>query len=157
MLRLAAYQDDTRDRDRVANYPLKDATFTATPQMALTIAIGNTDRLPVMVLEDEELVGFLVLIKGDDVKEVGADPDVAILIRSVSVAENQRGKGYASRALQMLPEFVRRHFTFATTLVLSVDHGNLPAQKLYEKVGYVDTGRRGYGTYGEQYVLEQLI
>jgi len=157
MLTLVAYQDTQQERDRIASYPLSDPTFTATPQTALAIAIGNPDRLPVMILADTELVGFLVLIKNEDVREVGADPATAVLIRSLSISETQRGQGFATQALQLLPAFVRHNFPAATTLTLSVDHGNLPAQKLYEKVGYTDTGRRRFGTYGEQYVLTQNL
>lgn len=157
MLTLAVYQDTQQDRDRIATYPLSDPTFTATPQMALTIAIGNPDRLPLMILEDNELVGFLVLIKSEDVREVGADPATAILIRSLSISETQRGRGVATEVLQRLPEFVRQRFPAATTLVLAVDHGNFPAQKLYEKAGYTDTGRRRFGPYGKQYILTQTV
>lgn len=157
MLTLKIYQNTQQDRDRIATYPLSDPTFTATPQQALAIVLDDVNRMPVMVLADTELVGFLVLIKNKDVQEVGADPATAILIRSLSIAETQRGRGFATQALQLLPDFVRRHFPTAKTLTLSVDHGNLTAQKLYEKVGYVDTGRRRYGPYGEQQVLCQKL
>ena len=109
--------------------------------------------LPLMVLADDEMVGFFVLIRNEDVQEVGADPATAILIRSLSIAENHRGQGFARQILQELPQFVREHFQRATSLTLSVAHGNLPAQELYEKAGYKDTGRR----YGEQFVLSQEL
>ncbi|WP_204120599.1 MULTISPECIES: GNAT family N-acetyltransferase [Levilactobacillus] len=157
MLKLEIYQNNQEDRDRIANYQLADATFTATPQQALAIALDNPDRFPLMVLADDEMVGFFVLIRNEDVQEVGADPATAILIRSLSIAENHRGQGFARRMLQALPQFVQDHFPSATSLTLSVDHGNLPAQKLYEKAGYEDTGRRRYGQYGEQFVLSQEL
>lgn len=157
MLTLVNYQDNREDRARVAAYPLEDPTFTATPQQALAIARDDDRRLPLMVLNATEMVGFLVLITGADVQEVGANPATAVLIRSLSIAETQRGRGFAATALTLLPAFVRQRYPAATELTLAVDHGNLPAQKLYAKVGYVDTGRRGYGTYGEQIILTQAL
>lgn len=157
MITLVNYQDTPEDRARVAAYPLHDATFTATPQQALAIALTDDRRLPIMILNETEMVGFLVLITGADVQEVGADPATAVLIRSLSVAETARGRGVATQALTQLPTFVRQVLPTATTLTLAVDHGNFPAQKLYTKVGYVDTGQRRFGPYGKQYILTQAV
>ncbi|WP_125573800.1 GNAT family N-acetyltransferase [Levilactobacillus huananensis] len=156
-MKLEIYQDTPHDRDLIARYPLKDPTFTATPQQALAIAMGDPERLPILVIAGSEMVGFFVLTKHDDVREVGANPATALLIRSLSVSETQRGKGIATQMLEQLPAFVREHFPFATTITLAVEAANVPAQKLYDKVGFVDTSRRRFGQYGEQYILEKTL
>jgi len=156
-MKLEIYQDTQRDRECIAQYPLKDPTFTATPQQALAIALGDPERMPILVMVGSEMVGFFVLTRNEDVREVGADPATAILIRSLSVSETQRGKGIATQTLQQLPAFAREHFPLATTLNLAVEAENVPAQKLYDKVGFVDTGRRRFGQYGEQYILTKAL
>ncbi|WP_203641580.1 GNAT family N-acetyltransferase [Levilactobacillus andaensis] len=156
-MKLEIYQDTQRDRECIAQYPLKDPTFTATPRQALAIALGDPERMPILVMVGSEMVGFFVLTRNEDVREVGADPATAILIRSLSVSETQRGKGIATQMLQQLPAFAREHFPLATTLNLAVEAENVPAQKLYDKVGFVDTGRRRFGQYGEQYILTKAL
>ena len=153
MMKLEFYRDNVVNVQRIASYQLTDPSFTATPQQALAQAANDPNRLPVLALQDDELVGFFVLVKNAGVNEVGADSQTAILIRSLSVSEAHRHQGIATQMMTALPDFVRREFPNATELTLSVDHGNAAAQKLYAKLHYVDTGRRRYGRYGEQYVL----
>ena len=154
MLKLAFYQDNETDRARIASYQLSsNPEFTATPEQALAQAKDDADRHPVLILEDGKMVGFFVLVTGTGVDEVHADRQKAVLIRSLSVAENARGRGVATRAFKMLPEFVHEQWPAVRELTLSVDHGNSVAQGLYKKLGYTDTGKRGFGRYGTQYVL----
>ncbi|MGX6427850.1 GNAT family N-acetyltransferase [Levilactobacillus yonginensis] len=153
MLTLKCYQNVPADNALLTTYQLSDPTYTATPEQALAIANTTPDRLPVMALNGNQLVGFLVLIKGADVQEVGADPATAVLVRSFSISETHRGQGFATQMLEQLPTLVRTQLPFAREIVLSVDHGNHPAQGLYHKVGFTDTGRREFGQYGEQFVL----
>lgn len=153
MVTLHFYQDTDTDNQRIAHYQLTNPSFTATPQQALAQASTDPDRLPVLALQDNELVGFFVLVKSAGVNEVGADPRTAILIRSLSVSEAHRHQGVATQMMTVLPDFVRQAFPEVKELTLSVDHGNVAAQKLYAKLNYLDTGRRRYGRYGEQYVL----
>ena len=44
-------------------------------------------------------------------------------------------------------------FPTCNEVVLAVNHKNVPAQRLYERVGFQDTGRRRMGPIGEQWVM----
>lgn len=56
-----------------------------------------------------------------------------------------------------LPLFVRKEFEHCDEVVLVVNHKNIPAQQLYLKVGFVDTGERRMGPIGEQIVMSLSI
>lgn len=51
-----------------------------------------------------------------------------------------------------MPAFVHQEFPESDEIVLAVNHKNIPAQKLYKKVGFEDTGRRKVGEMGEQFI-----
>lgn len=157
MVTLQFYTDISDDKQQIGAYQLTDPSFTATPQQALAQAATDANRLPMMALQDGELVGFFVLVKDAGVDEVGADRKTALLIRSLSVSEAHRHQGVAAQMMAALPNFVHLEFPNVTELTLSVDHGNEAAKALYAKLQYVDTGRRRYGRYGEQYVLALAI
>lgn len=53
----------------------------------------------------------------------------------------------------LLRDFVKSEFPSCDEIVLAVNHKNFPAQKLYAKVGFKDTGRRKIGPIGEQFIL----
>jgi hypothetical protein len=57
----------------------------------------------------------------------------------------------------LLGEFVKSEYPTCNEIVLAVNHKNIPAQKLYSKVGYKDTGRRKMGPIGEQFIMNLLL
>ena len=50
-------------------------------------------------------------------------------------------------------EFMEEEFPNFDEVVLGVNARNIPAQRLYQKAGFTDTGRRIMRTKGEQYVM----
>jgi len=62
--------------------------------------------------------------------------------------------GYAKGSMILLGEFVKSEFPDCNEIVLVVNHKNIPAQSLYSKVGFEDTGERKIGPIGEQLVMK---
>ncbi len=76
-----------------------------------------------------------------------------MLLTSLSVNHAHQGKGYAKQGMLLLKSFVKAEFPTCNEIVLAVNHKNVPAQKLYKKVGFKDTGKRKMGPIGEQLIL----
>lgn len=55
--------------------------------------------------------------------------------------------------MSLLKDFVNRELSEYKETILAVNHKNVPAQKLCEKVGFSDTGRRKMGRIGEQFIF----
>ncbi|WP_432776086.1 GNAT family N-acetyltransferase [Brevibacillus gelatini] len=128
--------------------PKEQEQFTSLPVNTLAVTEG---QYPIVIVSEKEPVGFFLLHSTERVKEYSANPD-AMLLTSFSINHAQQGKGYAKQGLLLLPEFIRNEFPACTEIVLAVNHKNIPAQRLYEAVGFEDTGRRKMGPLGEQFV-----
>lgn len=80
-------------------------------------------------------VGLFALQTGDRVQEF-TENENALLLTSFSINHNRQRKGYAKKSLALLQEFVQRYFPIKNEVVLAVNEKNIPAQNLYEKVGF---------------------
>lgn len=110
----------------------------------------------VVITYDNRPVGFFILHTTDRVKEYTVNPN-AMLLTSLSINHSEQGKGYAKQAMGLLRKFVLDEFPASNEIVLVVNHKNNPAQKLYEKVGFQDTGQRKIGPIGEQYIMNLIL
>lgn len=131
-------------------------SFTKMPLESLEICNNDLLRHPVVLEEDGEIVTFFVLHEKDGVAEYSVAED-AILLRSFSTNVKHQRKGYAKKALQMLPSYLHKHFPYITTIYLTVYLTNNSAKKLYEKIGFVDTGAREEGRSGEAIVMKWVF
>jgi RimJ/RimL family protein N-acetyltransferase len=128
--------------------PEEQARFTALPIEGLEADEG---RHPIVILNGQEPVGFFVLHTSDRVKNYTDNPK-AILLTALSINHAEQSKGYAKQAMIQLKNFVQHQFPGYNEVILAVNHKNIPAQKLYEKAGFLDTGRRREGINGEQFI-----
>ncbi|MFY0518576.1 GNAT family N-acetyltransferase [Lysinibacillus sp. UGB7] len=131
------------DRQLIEQYTITEQQlrYTKSPQDSIELARVEASRHPVLALKEEKLVTFLVLHEKEGVIPYSTN-ERAILIRSFSTDFHEQGKGYAKKALQLLPTFVQKYFPTINELVLSVDLPNIAAQELYKKCGFVDEGVR---------------
>ncbi|MBT2719477.1 N-acetyltransferase, partial [Bacillus sp. ISL-57] len=90
------------------------------------------------------------------VKEYSDNPK-AMLLTALSVNHAKQGKGYAKQGMLLLSDFVKSEFPNCDEIVLVVNHKNLPAQQLYLKVGFQDTGKRKIGPIGEQFIMNLSV
>lgn len=126
--------------------PMELAKFTAFPVDILDELIDN--QYPIVILNDKKPVGFFLLQSTDRVMEY-TNNSKALLLTSLSIDHAQQGKGFAKQGMSLLSELVKLEFPEYNEIVLAVNHKNIPAQKLYEKVGFSDTGKRTTGRLGE--------
>jgi|GEM_PF-4499278 len=94
--------------------------------------------------------GTLFFVK-EGALDIGFD-DKALLIRSLAVNPLEQGKGFAFQAMNILPEFVNKHYPEVNKLVLIVNAKNMPAQKLYQKAGFVEHSSRLHEIHGVQLI-----
>ncbi|TCP29713.1 acetyltransferase (GNAT) family protein [Scopulibacillus darangshiensis] len=132
--------------------PNEQVRFTALPKEMIQMAKSDKTRNPVVILANRVPVGFFVLQSGERVSEYTDNPNALLLI-AFSINHNEQGKGYAKSALQQVPALVKRYFPTVNEVVLAVNEKNIPAQKLYEKCGFIDEGRRKMGNIGWQMIL----
>ncbi|MEX3743951.1 MULTISPECIES: GNAT family N-acetyltransferase [Lysinibacillus] len=110
----------------------------------------------IVILSDNTPVGFFLLNSNERVKKYSNNLN-ALLLTALSINHSEQGKGYAKQGMTLLVKFVKTEFPNCNELVLVVDKDNIPAQKLYLKVGFEDTNERLIGRIGEEIIMRQLI
>lgn len=144
------------------NYTLTEEQlrFTTSPYEAMEMAQNDPYRYPLVAIDNDEIVNFLML-DGDQGRKMYSDNPNAILLRAVSTDFYHQGKGYAKRVMNMLPNFVAENFPDKNEIVLVVNIYNSAAQGLYHKCGFIDEGVRTMGAKGEvivmHYKIQQLV
>lgn len=143
---LRPYQSDdiTRLTEILANTEVRYLTGSALTSEALHNAVDvekttmwyeslNTadDRLDLMIIVDDTLIGEIVLNEIDEEMELG---NFRILIDP-----NYASKGYGSQAIQMFLQYIFSHLPIHR-VELSVYEFNPRAKRAYEKVGFVYEG-----------------
>ncbi|MEF3303580.1 GNAT family N-acetyltransferase [Paenibacillus sp. GYB003] len=150
---LQFYEAGHLERLQAFRLPEQQEQFTALPVGMLE---KTGERHPIVIMGRNEPVGFFVLHSGEKVKEYAENPN-AMLLSAFSIDYAEQGKGYAKKGMGLLKRFVNRQFAKCDEIVLAVNRGNIPAQKLYEKAGFTDTGRRRTGPNGEQLVMSLAV
>jgi RimJ/RimL family protein N-acetyltransferase len=149
-IRLQFYAPEYLEELNNFRLPTEQLRFTALPINVLESAEGR--HHPTVILDDEVPVGFFILHSSSRVQEYTDNPN-AILLTAFSINYNKQGKGFAKRGLSLLKEFTNEQFPSCDEIVLAVNQLNIPAQKLYGQVGFMDTGRRKMGEIGEQMIM----
>jgi len=144
------YKQDFLKQLRNFELPEEKAQFTAFPVELLEELVDG--QYPIVILNKNEPVGFFLLHSTNRVKEYSDNPH-ALLLTALSINNLHQGKGFATKGMNLLKDFVNQELPQYDEIVLAVNHKNIPAQKLYEKVGYSDTGKRKIGKLGEQLIF----
>ncbi len=129
--------------------------FTAYPKEILE-TLSDLERHYILIVQEERVVGYFVLHENKGPLEIGSH-DKALLIRALAISKNEQGRGYALSAMKLLPDFSKKYFSGIEELVLIVNHANIPAQNLYKKAGFTDTGIRRNGKHGLQFVYQNIL
>lgn len=137
----------------LSNYNLskEQQRFTALPVDALQICEYESDRHPIVIFYGNQPAGFFVLHGWEGVKAFSENKK-AILLRAYSINAEFQGKGIASQSIRLLNSFVKEHFPEVNEVILAVNHGNIVAQTVYKKGGFVDKGIRAMGREGEMFI-----
>lgn len=89
---------------------------------------------PYAIMAGGEIVGFLTLTC-----EQG--PVDNYWLNAFQIGYQHQRRGYGTAALRQLIALVRREYPASERLSLTVQPGNEAARRLYEREGFVDTGR----------------
>ncbi|MGI2327984.1 GNAT family N-acetyltransferase [Planococcus sp. YIM B11945] len=132
--------------------PSDQLEFTGLPQDIIKRDAENPLKHLIVIKAGEEVAGFFELDESDDRKKYSNNPK-ALLLRGYSVNPKFQGRGIATGSIYALPEFILSEFSNFNEVVLGVNARNIPAQRLYVKAGFEDTGRRIMRSTGEQIVM----
>jgi len=116
----------------------------------------NEGQHRIVILSENTPVGFFLLNANERVKKYSTNRN-AMLLSALSINHTEQGKGFAKQGMTLLVEFVKAEFPNCDEIVLVVDKDNIPAQKLYVKVGFEDTNERLIGRIGEEIIMRQFI
>ncbi|MGE7809511.1 GNAT family N-acetyltransferase [Lysinibacillus capsici] len=155
-MQLMFYED--KAQNLVEQYTLTEEQlcYTKSPKDSIALAKQDNSRHAILAMDGNKLVTFLVLHEKEGVTPYSSN-EQALLIRSFSTDFYEQGKGYAKTALQLLPDFVRKHFPYINELVLGVNVSNRAAQELYKRCGFVDEGRQAMGLRDELKVMSYYM
>lgn len=155
-MQLMFYED--KAQNLVEQYTLTEEQlrYTKSPKDSIALAKQYNSRHAVLAMDGNKLVTFFVLHEKEGVTPYSSN-EHALLIRSFSTDFYEQGKGYAKTALQLLPDFVRKHFPYINELVLGVNVPNRAAQELYKRCGFVDEGRQAMGLRDELKVMSYYM
>ncbi|WP_430787076.1 GNAT family N-acetyltransferase [Virgibacillus flavescens] len=152
-VKLEHFSDEYLEGLKSFELPEEQAKFTALPTKYFKVTEGQHR---IVIVNESEPIGFFLLHSTERVKEYSDNPN-AMLLTSLSVNQAKQGKGFAKQAMILLSDFVKSEFPNCNEIILAVNHKNIPAQRLYSKIGYKDTGRRKIGPVGEQFIMSLLL
>jgi diamine N-acetyltransferase len=91
-----------------------------------------TDTYSKAIYAGDDVVGYAMYI--------GMEPERQGYIVRLMTGKDHQGKGYGRAAMQQIIEQLRQQ-VYCDKILISFVPGNDIAQKLYEQLGFVDTGR----------------
>ncbi|MED1411039.1 MULTISPECIES: GNAT family N-acetyltransferase [Bacillus] len=156
-IQLVPYKEQYKENIQAFTLPSEQVQFTSNPGELLEKVKNDRTKNVVVILDYNGVpVGVFALQTGDRVQEF-TDNNDAILLTSFSIDHNKQRKGYAKKSLALLQDFVKYYYPIKNEVILAVNKKNIPAQKLYEKVGFQDKGYRRMGPIGQQLILHLPI
>ena len=88
---------------------------------------------PFGIYQDEEMVGYVMVIYDYDVPEYD--------IWHMMIDETRQGKGYGKEALKRVLEYIgTKPFGESNRVVLTCNQQNIPGLRLYRSLGFQETG-----------------
>lgn len=136
--------------------PSDQLEFTRLPQEIMELDAENPQKHFIIIKARGIDAGFFELDESDDRKRYSDNPK-ALLLRGYSVNPEFQGRGIATGSIHVLPEFIRKEFPDFNEVVLGVNARNIPAQHIYQRAGFEDTGRRLMRSKGEQIVMSLRV
>lgn len=141
------------DEPRIQQYLLTEDQLLYTASPREVIKIDDSERHPILAMDDDLFVTFFVLHEGQGpLAFLGTTDDM--LLRSFSTDVRYEGRGYATKVLEKIPNYVQEHFPHIKRIILALDEGNDRAQSLYLKNGYTDTELRMPGRTANLHILQ---
>lgn len=105
--------------------------FLASNDYSLLEANYSEGLYPLAIYDDETMVGFLMYEKDDVAKDMG--------MCRLMIDIKYQNKGYGKAAIVKLLEFIREKYG-STPFYTSFEPENIVAEKLYQSIGFRETG-----------------
>jgi RimJ/RimL family protein N-acetyltransferase len=143
---------------QLSNFSLPEdqLEFTSLPLEKINHPKVSKTSIHVLVISNNEPVGYFALEDGEKVHKYSDNPKARILT-SFSIDSKFQGKGLAKQGLKLLPSFVKNVLPDINEVVLGVNKRNTAAINLYLKCGFVDEKQMYQGPKGPQHVLHLII
>lgn len=157
-MKLLPYHSDLISNEQLASYSLstEQLSFSDLPKDAIQQAKQDSDRYPVFLTKNAELLSFFILHTNEG-PSIYTDYPQAILLRSFSTNQRYQGKGYAKSSLLLLPQYIQQYFPDIHEIILGVNAKNNAAIQLYEKTGFIDNNHPISTEYGELRIMTQRV
>jgi diamine N-acetyltransferase len=117
----------------------KQATFVATPAKSLSIcyvgAFGpEYEHLPHVICDGDDVIGYVT---------IACDPNSRdhYWIDDIMIDVLQQGKGYGRAAIEMTVQMIVERYPRCDTIRLTCFRANRVAARIYESLGFCQTGR----------------
>ena len=149
-IQLAFYDEKYFESFSGIQLPEEQRRFTQSPMEVMDF-LSDSDCSLILILCDDMCVGYFVLHKNGGPAKFGFGSN-ALLIRSLAINPLEQGKGLALQGMAALPKFVEENFKGISELVLVVNNKNIPAQKLYKKLGFIEHSSIQNEIHGLQFV-----
>ncbi|PNZ67480.1 GNAT family N-acetyltransferase [Staphylococcus croceilyticus] len=130
-----------KDNKQIESFEVlkEDRKFTRTPLHNIELAQEDSERHPIVIMQNDKCVAFFTLHEGSGVAPY-SDNLQAMLFRSFSVDAKYRGEGIGKSIIKTLPHFIAQEFPNVNEIVLTVNTDNHKAIKLYESARYNYSG-----------------
>jgi diamine N-acetyltransferase len=106
--------------------------FVASNAYSILEAKFNESLYPLAIYDDHTMIGFLMYEKDDIARDMG--------MCRLMIDEKYQNKGYGRAAILKLIELIKEKYG-STPFYTSYEPNNTTAGKLYESVGFANTGR----------------
>ncbi|GEP84966.1 putative GNAT family acetyltransferase [Staphylococcus piscifermentans] len=151
MITLIPYQSSYDSQLNHYSIADEESDFALTPLKAIKDLADKEDAI--LIFSNHTLAGFFRLNFNDERYGLTQNSN-SVLLKSFSVTETMQGQKIAQQALAELPHYIQAHYSDTINeIVLSVNFRNPKAKYIYEKCGFVDTGKVIGGRAGNQYVM----
>ena len=113
-----------KDQEKFVSHPIRS--------LAQAYVYRNQCQ-PFGIYQDEEMVGYVMVIYDYDVPEYD--------IWHMMIDETRQGKGYGKEALKRVLEYIEtKPFGESNRVVLTCNQQNIPGLRLYRSLGFQETG-----------------
>ncbi|MHA7136528.1 GNAT family N-acetyltransferase [Rossellomorea arthrocnemi] len=149
---LVEYNETYERNLKEFHLPEDQLEFTSMPLDKIHNPSISKDTSHVVILHDEEPVGYFALEKGEKLRKYTSNQE-ARLLTFFSIDARHQGQGFAKKGLQQLPSFIKENLPDTNEVVLGVNKRNQAAISLYLKTGFTDGNEIYEGPKGPQHIL----
>lgn len=144
------------DINRIENYAIEENPYTVMPMDGMTESLHEYEKHPILILNEEEMVGFFILQTGESILKYTSNPH-AILLKAHSVDKRYQKQGYGKASMEKLPEFIKKYFSSINEIILLIDYDNISGQMMYLKSGFKDTKNKVKELDGYKFVYSKSL